>query len=339
MTTAQERELIEDLVNAFKGKIDGGGKNIVCDCPFCGKVGKFGIYIGKEAGRKVKFSSNCFSCQTRAKDLFHPLNQIGRLDLLPNDSVREIEVVEIDVLDDVVEIDYNLEEVTLPDGYIRVFENDYLLNERLLDDYSLEYFEFGISHSFKFKNYIIIPVIEEEVCVGYVCRHIWDKKKLTRQNKQAKKEGGYVIPRYKNSTENDFINLLYNIDNVQENSLVIVVEGIFDVVALTEKLDLYDSDTCCVVATFGKKISEAQILKLQEKDVSDILLMYDPDAVEEIKMVSSQLDKYFNCMIVDIIFEKKDADDLSGKELLSIFAENLVSVVDYSLDKLETFEL
>lgn len=73
--------------------------------------------------------------------------------------------------------------------------------------------------------------------------------------------------RYRNSTENDFVKLLYNYDSIieDETDTVILVEGVFDVIALTRKLNLYNNPSVAVVATFGKKISDTQIYKLQAK--------------------------------------------------------------------------
>lgn len=87
--------------------------------------------------------------------------------------------------------------------------------------------------------------------------------------------------RYKNSTENEFMKLLYNYDTIieGETDTVILVEGVFDVIALTRKLELYDNQRVAVVATFGKKISTTQIYKIQQKGVKTVVLAYDGDAV------------------------------------------------------------
>ena len=132
---------------------------------------------------------------------------------------------------------------------------------------------------------MIFPVIDDGDVVGYVSRHIWTKDEIDRHNAGIRRKGGYRITRFRNSTENDFVKLLYNYDSVieEETDTVIVVEGVFDVVALTRKLNLYDNNQITVVATFGKKISRAQIYKLQSKGVRTIVLGYDGDAVEAIK--------------------------------------------------------
>ena len=149
---------------------------------------------------------------------------------------------------------------------------------------------------------MIFPIIDDGDTVGYVSRHIWSKDEIDRHNCKAKINGGYRILRYRNSTENDFVKLLYNYDAVieDETDTVIIVEGIFDVIALTRKLELYDNPHVAVVATFGKKISQIQIYKLQCKGVKTVVLGYDSDATEAINKAASTLNEYFNVFIAKI---------------------------------------
>lgn len=69
---------------------------------------------------------------------------------------------------------------------------------------------------------------------------------------------------------------------------VILAEGVFDVVALTRKLELYDNPHIAAVATFGKKISDVQIYKLQSKGVRTVVIGYDGDAVEAVKRAAER---------------------------------------------------
>lgn len=89
-----------------------------------------------------------------------------------------------------------------------------------------------------------------------MARHTWSKEAIDQYNQTAKRNGKYQIRRYNNSTDNDFVKLLYNYDAVieDETDTVIIVEGVFDVIALTRKLELYDNTRVAVVATFGKNI-------------------------------------------------------------------------------------
>lgn len=347
LTKDEEAVLIQELIVELKGKIDGGHKNIVSACPYCGKPDKFGVFIGKEYANKKKFAANCFSCGMGGRDLAKWLKDIDRVDLIPAATTDiEAPVTRKSLLtkeDDTLEVDDELFIAELPEGYNRVYNSDYL-EERGFEDDDYDFFEVGVSDNFKFKNYVIFPVIDEGDVVGYVSRHTWSKKKLDRYNKRAKRNDEFQLLRYKNSTDsvaNDFVKLLYNIDSVinDETDTVVIVEGIFDVIALTRTLDLYENPHIAVVATFGKKISDTQIYKLQEKGVRNVVIGYDPDAVSTIKEISLKLDKYFNCLVADLNDADKDFDDLEFWEVFDIFSNNLISPIDYNMTKIQRGKL
>lgn len=175
------------------------------------------------------------------------------------------------------------------------------------------------------------------VFIFYISRHIWSKDEIDRHNCKAKINGEYRILRYRNSTENDFVKLLYNYDAVieDETDTVIIVEGIFDVVALTRKLELYDNPHVAVVATFGKKISQIQIYKLQCKGVKTVVLGYDSDATEAINKAASTLNEYFNVFIAKIDAENgKDWDEMSFWEIYDTLSQNLLSPIEFKLNTL-----
>ena len=267
-------------------KIDGSGKNLIAPvCPYCKKEGgKFGIYIGPEVGRKKLFMSNCFSCQQRNLTLPPLLKFIGRDDLIPAETISFNPTDSpFDFLqEDEKEIDDDLIEIELPEWYRKVRKSNYLKKRGFnADDY--EYFEVGSTAglNFKFDDYVIFPIKDNKRVVGYVGRHTWDKKDIEDYNAEAKRAGKYQIRRYNNSMENEFSKLLYNYDAIveDETDTVIILEGVFDVISLTRKLELYDNTRIVPVATFGKKISDVQIYKLQAKGVKTVVLGYDGDAV------------------------------------------------------------
>ena len=173
--------------------------------------------------------------------------------------------------------------------------------------------------------------------VGYVSRHIWPKEAIDTYNRKTKYKGEYKILRYRNSTENDFFKLLYNYDAVREDGTdtVIVAEGVFDVIALTRKLELYDNPHIAAVATFGKKISDVQIYKLQSKGVRTVVIGYDGDAVEAVKRAAERLRPYFEVFIADIADADKDWEELAETEVYGIFAYRLLSVLEYKLKKVQ----
>ena len=165
----------------------------------------------------------------------------------------------------------------------------------------------------------------------------YPKEDIDAHNRKTRHSGGYKILRYRNSTENDFSRLLYNYDAVRmdETDTVILAEGIFDVIALTRRLELYDNSHVAAVATFGKKISDVQIYKLQSKGVRTVVIGYDGDAVESVKRTAERLKPYFEVFIADIADAAKDWDELTEAEIYGIFACRLLSVLEYKLKKVQ----
>ncbi len=333
--------LIEELSRHLGAKRDGGNKNLISRCPYCGKEGKFGIYIGKETARKKQFMSHCFSCGRSTLTLDKLLEEIGRPDLMltpTTDPEATLETGLLFPLDTDEEIDDELGIIELPDFYKRVYTHPYLQARGFTyDDYDC--FPVGTTGglNFRFDDYVIFPVMDCGDTVGYVARHIWPKEKIDAYNRKAKRSGEYMIRRFNNSTQNDFIKLLYNYDSIVEGETdtVIIAEGIFDVVALTRKLELYDNPHFVAVATFGKKISQTQIYKLQAKGVRTVVVGYDGDAVDAIKRTASELSQYFEVFVADIPDPSKDWEDLTFNEILEVFSSGLKNPVEYKLSKLQ----
>lgn len=329
--------LIKELEIELHAKLDGGRKNlIVPTCPYCGKQGgKFGIFVGAETEKKKLFMSHCFSCGHTTKDINQLLDDIGRPDLKVEEtaSFNPLEVPEFFRVEE-DEIDDELEKVEMPEGYKRCYKNRYLKSRGFeFEDY--DYFPVGTTRglNFKFDDYVIFPIIDNGKVVGYVSRHIWSKADIDEYNNRAKRNGKYQIRRYNNSLENDFIKLLYNYDTVieDETDTVIIVEGIFDVISLTRKLDLYENNRVSVVATFGKKISDTQIYKLQSKGVRTIVIGYDSDAMEAINKAANQLNEYFDVYIAKIDSDGKDWDEMPYEDIYQTFSYNLCTPVEYKL--------
>ena len=298
----EEKEyIIQELSIELHAKPDGSGKNlIVPQCPYCGhEGGKYGIYIGKATERKKLFMAHCFSCGRSTQTLEQLLTDIGRQDLIITDTFDldgDKKINDFSFLEnDDREIDDSLCVVEMPEYYKRTHFNRYL-RKRGFTEEDYDFFPVGTTRNmnFKFDDYVIFPIIDNRDIVGYISRHIWDKADIDEYNRKASHNGKFQIMRYRNSTENDFVKLLYNYDSIieDETDTVILVEGVFDVIALTRKLNLYNNPSVAVVATFGKKVSDTQIYKLQAKGVHTIVIGYDGDAVEAIKKTGEQLNEY-----------------------------------------------
>lgn len=340
-----EREwLVKELLAETHGRIDGSGKNIIVPtCPACGKTGgKFGIYIGTETKTKQPFMSHCFKCGHTTKTLDRLLDLLGRPDLKIEEkaSYAPLEIPDFFKIDD-TEIDDELSEIEMPAGWERTFRNSYLKKRGFtVDDFM--YFPVGTTRglNFKFDDYVVFPIIDEGRTVGYVSRHTWGKAAIDQHNIEARRKGKYEIRRYNNSTDNDFVKLLYNYDAVieDETDTVVLCEGVFDVIALTRKLDLYDNHRIVPVCTFGKKISSAQMYKLQAKGVKTIVIGYDADAREAIVKAADNLSEYFDVYIAmladDEGGEVKDFDEADFWMIYDSFTSGLYTPNEFKMQTL-----
>lgn len=333
--------LVEELRAELGARTDGGGRNLIARCPFCGKEGKFGVYIGKETARKKPFMAHCFSCGRSTTTLEKLLENLGRMDLLPAEMAafdEPLPNVLFPLEDAEDEVDDELGIVFLPEYWRRTFTHPYLQSRGFTyDDY--DRFPVGTTCRLnrRWDDYVIFPVIDAGDTVGYVARHTWSKEEIDLHNRRAARNGDYKILRWRNSTENDFVKLLYHYDGIVEGETdtVILTEGIFDVVALTRKLDLHDNRRIVAVATFGKKISRTQIYKLQTKGVRTVVIGYDGDAVEAVKHTASELSAYFEVFVADIPDSEKDWEDLTAEEIYRVFAYGLKIPIEYQLTKIQ----
>lgn len=340
----EKQHLIDELTIELHAKLDGGRKNLIVEtCPYCGHAGgKYGIYVGNETRNKKPFMAHCFSCGHSTRTLEELLRDIGRTDLMVAETFDLHAATQMDdfsfMENDEDELDDTLNVVDMPEHYKRTYSNKYLKKRGFTDD-DYEHFPVGTTRGFNFKfdDYVIFPIIDSGDTVGYVSRHIWDKQKIDNHNRKARRNGEYQIMRYRNSTDNDFVRLLYNYDAIVEGETdtVVIVEGVFDVIALTRKLRLYDSHRIAVVATFGKKISDVQAYKIQQKGVETVVIGYDGDAVEAIKNTAERLTPYFDVYVADIEDPTQDFDSMDFWNIYDVFAYGLKTATEYRLQKIQ----
>ena len=102
---------------------------------------------------------------------------------------------------------------------------------------------------------------------------------------------------------------------------------------LTRKLELYDNQHIKAVATFGKKISDVQIYKLQQKGIGTVILGYDQDAASTTALIAKSLEQYFDVLIVDIpsSWEEKDFDEMDEWQIYDLFSKHLLTVREFNL--------
>ena len=336
LSIESQRSITEELLYDLGGKMDGSRRNIlVSNCPFCGHDGfKYGIYVGNSIGKKRFGMSNCYHCNRSFRSLKDTLKALGREDLIPAETA-ELDDDETDIselLDD--ELDDELVTIAMPNGYKRCFKNMYLKSRGwTVDDY--EYFPVGTNRCIEreYEDYIILEIRDEGRIVGFVARSMLSKEEIESYNARH----NYKIRRYKNSDErngNGFSKMLYNYDAIEYGTThsVILCEGPFDVVGLNRKLELYENKSIVPVATFGKKISQEQMYKLQKKGVEQIVIGYDNDAKETTARIAMDLDKYFDVLVADIPDGVgKDWDEMDVEDIYDVFAYNLKTVREFNL--------
>jgi len=295
-----DSDLKDILINA---KLNHTGQ-YVGDCPFCGKENHF--YISKHTQQW-----DCKKCG-ESGGIYKLLKQVDKTYLLEGSTIEYTETIKkirdwVDkqnLTDNVIE---ELPDRKLPIGFKRYVSNDYLEQRGVKRS---DYIRYNIGSTglvTKLKDYVIIPVVMNKKVKGYVARY-----------------GAEEVPkdrlRYNNSKGCDFAKMLLGYDEIVKGktTTVVLVEGFFDKRAVDERLDLWSSPEIKCCCTFGKKISPDQKALLISKGITKVILLYDFDAIKEIKKYGLDLEKYF---ITDITYTlNKDIDNCNLEETLEVFS-------------------
>lgn len=278
----------------------------IADCPLCGKEQHF--YIS----RKTQMW-DCKKCHEYGS-IYKLLRLLDKTYLLAGSTIEEKERIESirEMTQELVSNDdTELSELPvkkMPVGWkVSAKSTKYLLSRGITSEDCKRY-NIGATDMFrKYENYVLIPVYDGGEIRGFLGRY-----------------GARKVPdnklRYNNSIGTEFAELLFGYDEITDNtSTVILVEGVFDKIAVDKVLHLWDGEEVKCVCTFGKKISDKQIKKLMLKGVTNVILLYDFDAVKEIKKYGLELEKYF---VTSITYtNKKDIDECSEDEALEVFTQ------------------
>ena len=337
LTLNEKKDLIQNLLIEFSGKMDGGRKNIlVPECPFCHHDGyKFGIYVGNISSKSKRFgSSHCFHCGRSFVGLKETLTAVGLEEYIPKETTDLDEELPVLNLYDEEEIDDELVKIKMPDGYKRTYKNAYLKSRGMTVDDFL-YFPCGTTRGMnrEFEEYVLLEIHDRKRLVGYVARKIWSKEEIDDFTDSHR----YKVRRYNNSQENQFSKMLYNFDSIVEGETdtAILCEGPFDVIGLVRKMDLYDYRRIVPVATFGKKISDCQMMKLQSKGIGTVVIGYDNDdaAKESIGRVAGVLSNYFEVFCIQYPqWVDKDFGDMKTSDVYDVFANHVVTPREFNLN-------
>lgn len=327
MLEFQEEELIE-LLKDLRPILDRSRKNLTISCPVCGE---------RECSISLTapYKWGCFrmkNCGERG-NIFTILKFLGKTQLFERTAESVDRLKELTIwLHEKTGLDIDLAQLDLPNiakpfGWKQA-TNDPFLNERGFTPIDYQHHKVGraiVDPSYK-SDYVIFLVEEEGQVKGTVGRHVWPKKKIEEYNANFFLQKGIKnkIKRYKNSEGTDFGSLIYGYDEIDPTKPkpLVLVEGIFDKRALDVKLDLYNDRFWYTGATFKCFISDAQIAKLRAKNITDLILFYDPDVINAIKANIRKLIQFFNVQVVIAPFNK-DPDEMSHEELFNTLEKHI----------------
>lgn len=325
---------LETLKGLFPNSfLDQHKENLMAKCPWC-NYQEFGIELAK---------NHRFNCFRKSKcgesgNVFKLLTKIGRTDLLGNFGIESLKYDERleNIIDKKIErnLDLSVPKISAPIGWKRVYSNYYLENR----DFELfDKFEIGTTKlDLKLKDHVICLIKECGELKAYVARITKSKEEI----KDLEEKIGKRVSRYRNSPNVDFTKLLEGIDEITVNThTVIIVEGFFGKEAVDRHLKLDDQDEVKCCCTFGAKLSEEQIFKLQLKGIKHIILFFDIDVINKIKKYAMQyLHEFETVKIIHSDNPDKDPADLTYDEMIKIY-NNKIDPVNFHLNKVQVLNL
>ena len=346
---------IIDIMSLNPDKRSGKGWIMSSEsCPWCGKDDEhFGIRLNNPNGRfNNHISFHCFKCDEKGGE-YKLLRALDQLHILEHgDYIDHSKDLEKRVLGD---SGFGREETTSqsptmskPLGYRRVKSDEYL-DSRGFESWQYDLYSVGRTMiDRRLKDYVIFLIMEDGRCRGNVSRSVKSKEWIKKYNDEVKefnanrlegvrKKAKYL--RYRND-EAEFDKLLMGIDEITPRTkVVLLVEGVMDKANVDRLLRLHEDYAVKCLCTFGKKISDEQIEKLNRKgpNVSTVILIYDPDAMEDSKDVGDRLSQVFRNTLVGFT-KDNDPGDMDLDELNSVI-DNAESPLNFRVNKVQKKKL
>jgi len=323
----------DQLVSRMLGSTltNQSGTHYISDCPFCGKEDH--LYVQRKTdrtnirGKNVSFFWHCKKC-SEGGTIFSLAKKLGKFGLVagePDVDSRKFLEKKINVSVEDAEPE-GVVKKTIPLGFRRLIKSNYLTARGFTEKQFRKYQVGRTKLISSLEGYLIFLIEDGGVACGWVARSKMDKEWIDAYNKKVTTRNENRVPgerkrqkylRYKNSSGTDFAKLLMGIDEVTENTTkVILVEGVFDKFKVESLLDLDGSEKCKCLCTFGKNVSEYQSKKMADRGVQEIVVLYDPDAVNSSKKYGAILRGQFDTKIG--FLKNKDPGDLNLDELLLV---------------------
>lgn len=315
-------------------RLDHRKENAYGLCPECGQD-EFGISLS---------NNHRFGCFRKKRcgfngNIFTLLRYLGKqiIDVKPGFAPRQR--LEDKITLDSVDLDLSLEDVAMPLGWTRIRDHWYL-NQRGFTKEDYERFPVGVTNiDSRFRDKVIFRIDQNGTTKAYIGRSTKSKKEIERINEKYKAEGKeYKYLRYKNSEDTDFSKVLLGIEEITENTtIIILVEGLFDKVNTDHVLQLTEQEEIKCCCTFKCGASPEQIFLMQQSGIDTIILLYDPDVIKDIKKASWELEKYFN-VFVGYEENGRDPGDMIEEDFDEVF-DNLKTPSQFDVSKMVVPEL
>lgn len=296
------------------------------ECGECHEIGKFAILFIQNSGLV-----HCFKCSYKTS-LFNYLRTIKRLDLIEKTSASYTDIIK-SVREESRVSQKSVNVCDLPRGFKRCYFDDYL-DERGFTPEQYNLFQVGSSTDIRLRNHIVFPIYQNGKLSSWLARSRYSKQ-WHKENKEAFKRGeSRLVLRYYNSDGTEFSEILGGLDEIDEYvDTVILVEGITDKANVDRLLDLYREKSdkkCCF--TFGKNLSEDQLNLLIKKGVKNLILMYDPDALEEIEQFALLYSNKLSILCAKL--KDKDPGDLNVEEIDEVL-NSLYTPIEFYFNNLK----
>lgn len=309
---------VEELKKLLPGAhMDRRGKNMYATCPKCNHD-EFGISI---------FDNHQFGCFRKSQcgftgNIFTLLAFLGKsvYDVKPGFAPKaNIDVEKMFIHHD-VPINLDLPDYKMPVGFKRINHHPYL-ESRGFTKADYERFGVGITDiDIRYRGFVIFTIKQFGAIKASIARSQKSKHEIDTLNSFYKLQGlNKKELRYRNS-DCDFAKILLGVEEITEKTeTVIIVEGLFDKQNTDRRLNLTVQDEVKCCATFKCGVSDEQMFLLQQTGVKQIVLLYDPDVIEEIQEAAWHLDSYFD-VHVGFSDNGKDPGDMDEDDFDNAFA-------------------
>lgn len=314
-----------DLLGLLTNVRPATKNNINASCPICGKSGHFFINVltqkwdCKKCGRQGGIKSLLFELE-RMDLMAGPVVDLGK-QLKKLGNVEEEETIDLDI-----------RTIKMPIGSKKLdYDADtpmvnYLKSRKLTrKDFEL-YEPSSTDLKERYNGYALLKIKRDFLLKAFIARYALDIPEDSEIN------------RYDNS-RSEFSKLLFGLDEVNAGTdSLILVEGALDKIGVTTELNLHKEKDFKCLGTFGKKISAAQLLLLNNTGANNIFLMFDArDAVNDMKQKAYTLERTFKNVFITYLYPE-DPNEATAKQLLQAL-EKAKRPAQFWFDKIQKRKL